>query len=102
MPTITVHRSANGNSRFRKLIILLDGAPVARLGPGQSTEIATTAAVHTISAKIDWFTSADLTLNLSDGRAAEVTAEIPWWSFLKAYTGAKGALRIWTSSPPGR
>lgn len=75
MATIIIHRKGSFNNRMREYHLFLDGKKVASIGNGQSKEVETTAGQHTIIAKIDWCSSQELTLILSENEKVTLTVD---------------------------
>ena len=57
---ITVGRAKQYSALLRKLTILIDGAPVGRIGPGEIRHFAVAPGRHAVTVKIDWCTAAPL------------------------------------------
>jgi hypothetical protein len=68
MATIKIQRTSEWNARFRDFLIFIDGKHVGTIANGESKEFTTTPGIHTITAKIDWCSSPDITINTEDNQ----------------------------------
>ena len=57
MPKISIYRVSEFENRMRKIHILIDGEPKAKIGNGKNIDLEIAAGKHTAQAKIDWCTS---------------------------------------------
>jgi len=68
MATIKIQRTSEWNARFRDFNIFIDGKQVGTIANGETKEFITTSGIHTITAKIDWCSSPDITINTDDNQ----------------------------------
>lgn len=54
---IEVRRAKDVAGRFRRVTILLDGARVAGLRPGENASVTVPAGIHNLQARMDWVKS---------------------------------------------
>jgi len=66
MATIKIQRTSEYNNRMRDYKIFIDGQQVATIANGETKDFATTAGQHTVTAKIDWCSSPDISINIGD------------------------------------
>lgn len=66
MATIKLQRISEYNNRMRDYKIFIDGLQVGTIANGETKEFATTAGQHSVSAKIDWCSSPDISINTDD------------------------------------
>ena len=68
MATIKIQRTSEWNARLRDFKIFIDEQQVGTIANGETKEFTTPAGKHTITAKIDWCSSPDLTINADDNK----------------------------------
>jgi len=59
---LTIARAKNGTAILRRFTVLIDGAEVGRIGPGEVRHFPLQTGTHTIAVKIDWCTSPAVTV----------------------------------------
>jgi hypothetical protein len=68
MATIKIQRTAEYNNRLRDYKIFIDGQNVGTIANGETKEFETNAAQHTITAKIDWCSSQDISIEVKENQ----------------------------------
>lgn len=66
MAFLKIQRTSEYNNRMRDFEIFIDGHPVGTLANGEAKAFETTAGPHMVTAKIDWCSSPDLSIETSD------------------------------------
>lgn len=65
-------RQAPNTDRLRRYRVLVDGYPVTALASGETQTVPVRAGTHTVQMRIDWATSEPLTIEVPEGRTAEL------------------------------
>ena len=73
MATIIIKRTSEFVNRLRNYRIFLDGEKIGTIANGETKEFEITPGLHTIIAKIDWCTSPEISVTLSDSEKKELT-----------------------------
>jgi len=66
MATIKIERASEYNNRMRGYKILIDGQQAGAIASGETKEFSTTAGQHTVTAKIDWCSSPNISIDIND------------------------------------
>ena len=66
MPTIKIKRTSEYLNRLRDYKIFIDELQVGTIANGETKEYTTSEGQHTITAKIDWCSSPDITININE------------------------------------
>jgi len=66
MAKIKIKRTSEYINSKRDYKIYIDGQLIGTISNGETKEFETTAEQHTITAKIDWCTSPEISINISD------------------------------------
>lgn len=66
MATIKIERKNEYNNRMRDYKIFIDGQQVGTIANRETKEFTTSAGQHTIAAKIDWCSSPDVVVAISE------------------------------------
>lgn len=66
MATIKLQRPSEYNNRMRDYKIFIDGLQVGTIANGETKEFATTVGQHSVTAKIDWCSSPDISIKTDD------------------------------------
>lgn len=66
MATIRLKRTSEYNNIIRDYKIFIDGQQVGAIANGETKDFATSSGQHTITAKIDWCSSPDISIDLKD------------------------------------
>ncbi len=66
MATIKLQRTSEYNNRMRDYKILIDGLQVGTIANGETKEFTTTVGQHSVTAKIDWCSSPEISINTDD------------------------------------
>lgn len=72
MSTIRIQRSSEYNNRLRDYKIFIDGQQAGIIANGETKEFATTDGPHTITAKIDWCSSPDISIKISNSETKQL------------------------------
>ena len=72
MATIVIKRKTNYTSYFRNYQIILDGKKIGTIKNGETKEFVTTSGQHHIQSKVDWYSSPELSLTLSEEDKKEI------------------------------
>ena len=72
MATIVIKRKTNYTGYFRNYQIILDGKKIGTIKNGETKEFETTSGQHHIQSKVDWYSSPELSLTLSDEYKKEI------------------------------
>ena len=76
--TIRVRRGTDSAGLFRRMVIEVDGAVVARLRPKGEEIIELAAGRHVVRARMDWTSSAPVEVQLEEGDQVELLTSLPW------------------------
>jgi hypothetical protein len=68
MATIRLKRTSEYNNRMRDFKIFIDGQQIGTIANGETKEFPTTAGPHIVTAKIDWCSSPDLSVDVNDNQ----------------------------------
>lgn len=68
MALIILKRTNEYNNRMRDYKIFIDGQMVGTIANGETKEFPTTAGQHIVSAKIDWCSSPDMSINVKENQ----------------------------------
>ena len=71
MPTIIFKRTSEYNNRLRDYQLFIDGKKIGTIANGQTKEFETTSGQHNVVAKIDWCSSPEIPVTLSDADKKE-------------------------------
>lgn len=66
MATIKLQRTNENNNRLRDFKIFIDGKQVGIIANGETKEFTTTSGQHAVTAKIDWYSSPDISINVDE------------------------------------
>ena len=68
MTTIRLKRTSEYNNRIRDYKIFIDGQQVGTIANGETKEFPTSVGQHIITAKIDWCSSPDISIELKENQ----------------------------------
>jgi len=68
MATIKIHRTNEYNNRIRDYKIFIDGHQVGTIANGETKDFTTTFGQHTVTAKIDWCCSPNISIDIKDNQ----------------------------------
>ena len=68
MATIRLKRTSEYNNQIRDYKIFIDGQKVGTIANGETKDFPTTVGQHIITAKIDWCSSQDISLELRENQ----------------------------------
>ena len=68
MATIKLHRTNEFNNRTKDYKIFIDGQQVGTIANGEAKDFTTTVGQHTVTAKIDWCSSPDISIDIKDNQ----------------------------------
>ncbi|MCC7400547.1 MAG: hypothetical protein IT214_03590 [Chitinophagaceae bacterium] len=68
MASIKLQRTSEYNNRWRDYKIFIDGQQVGTIANGETKDFPTTEGQHTVTAKIDWCSSPDISVNVNDNQ----------------------------------
>lgn len=90
--SIHVRRGRGDSGMMREIVVDVDGKESARLAQGAEVRIDVTPGHHVVQARMDWCTSAPLTMVIAAGQPAVVEVALPFNSAWRAFTAPKRAL----------
>ncbi|WP_445723435.1 hypothetical protein [Flavobacterium sp.] len=70
MATIRLKRTNEYNNRMRDYKIFIDGQQVGTIANGETKEFPTTVGQHIVTAKIDWCSSPDISIELKENQTS--------------------------------
>lgn len=70
MATIKIQRTSEYNNKLRDFSIYVDGNKVGTIADGEVKEFTTTPGTHVVTAKIDWCSSQNVSVEVEDHKAA--------------------------------
>lgn len=95
MPTIEVGRPDTDTfGMFRRIMVDLDGRRAAGLRPGDHAAIEVGPGRHELVARMDWFRSEPLVLDLAPDRWLRVEVSAPFLRGLKGFLRPSEGLAI--------
>ena len=68
MATIRLKRTSEYNNRMRDYKIFIDGQQVGTIANGETKDFPTTVGKHIVTAKIDWCSSPDISVDIKDNQ----------------------------------
>ena len=68
MATIRLKRTSEYNNRIRDYEIFIDGQQVGTIANGETKDFPTTEGQHTVTAKIDWCSSPNISVDINDNK----------------------------------
>ena len=68
MATIRLKRTSEYNNRMRNYKIFIDGQLVGTIANGETKDFPTTVGQHIVTAKVDWCSSPDITVDINDNQ----------------------------------
>lgn len=68
MPTIRLKRTSEYNNRMRDYKIFIDGQQVGSIANGETKDFPSTVGQHTVTAKVDWCSSPDISIEVKDNQ----------------------------------
>lgn len=72
MATITIQRTRELNNMIRDFKIFIDGKQVGTIANGKTKEFTTTPGQHTITSKIGWCSSPDISISITDNETKKL------------------------------
>jgi len=72
MATIRLKRTSEYNNRMRDYKIFIDGQQVGIIANGEAKDFPTTVGQHNVTAKIDWCSSPDVSIDIKDNETKEL------------------------------
>jgi len=66
MAIIKIKRTSEFNNLWRDYKIIIDGKEVGTIANGETRDFVTTVGQHTVSAKIDWCSSPDFSIDIKE------------------------------------
>ena len=72
MTTIRVKRTSEYNNRNRDYKIFIDGQQVGTIANGETKDFPSTVGQHIITAKIDWCSSPDISIELKENQTSSL------------------------------
>jgi len=72
MTTIRLKRTSEYNNRIRDYKIFIDGQQVGTIANGETKDFPTTVGQHIITAKIDWCSSPDISIELKENQTSSL------------------------------
>lgn len=68
MATVRLKRTSEFNNRMRDFKIFIDGQQVGTIANGETKDFPTTVGQHIVTAKIDWCSSPDISVDIDDNQ----------------------------------
>lgn len=68
MATIRIKRTNEYSNLLRDYKILIDGQQVGTIANGETKDFSTTVGQHTVTAKIDWCSSPDVSVDVKENQ----------------------------------
>ena len=68
MPTIRLKRTSEYNNRMRDYKIFIDGQQIGTIANGETKDFPTTVGQHIVTAKVDWCSSPDISVDINDNQ----------------------------------
>lgn len=72
MATIRLKRTSEYNNRMRDYKIFIDGQQVGTIANGETKDFHTTVGQHIVTAKIDWCSSPDISIELKENQTSNL------------------------------
>ena len=92
MATVRVRRDADSAGYFRRIVIEVDGAVVARLRPGHEETVRVAAGRHVVRARMDWTSSAPVEVQVEEHDEIGLTTSFPWTALVDMVGRPRSAL----------
>jgi hypothetical protein len=68
MATIRLKRTSEYNNRMRDYKIFIDGQQIGTIANGETKDFPVTVGQHIVTAKVDWCSSPDLSVDINDNQ----------------------------------
>ena len=94
MSVLRVQRGPDTAGVLRRIVIEVDGEPVAQVGHGKTAEAAVSPGQHAVRARMDWHASPTITVHVADDETVTVQISYPLASFRKVLRRSDSAIRI--------
>jgi len=75
MASIRLKRTSEYNNRMRDYKIFIDGQQVGTIANGESKDFPTTVGQHIVTAKLDWCSSPNISVNINDNQTKNLKVE---------------------------
>lgn len=72
MATIRIKRTNEYSNLFRDYKIFIDGQQVGTIATGETKDFSTTVGQHTVTAKIDWCSSPDVSIDVKEDQTVNL------------------------------
>ncbi|MCA6490967.1 MAG: hypothetical protein IM558_09195 [Chitinophagaceae bacterium] len=72
MATIRIKRTSEYNNRIRDYKIFVDGQQVGTIANGETKDFPTTVGQHIVTAKIDWCSSPNISIELKENQTSNL------------------------------
>ncbi|MFN8339912.1 MAG: hypothetical protein U0T36_12935 [Saprospiraceae bacterium] len=72
MATIRLKRTSEYNNRMRDYKIFIDGKQVGTIANGETKDFPTTVGQHIVTAKVDWCSSPELSIELKESQTSSL------------------------------
>ena len=76
MASIKLHRKREYTNRMRDYKIFIDGLEVGTIANGETKEFATTVGQHSVTAKIAWCSSPDISIKTDDNEIVNLKVSV--------------------------
>ena len=99
MATIRIKRMNEYSNLMRDYKIFIDGQQVGTIANGETKSFSTTAGQHTVTTKIDWCSSPDVTIDVEENQTVDLNVyglKTPIEFLLLIYYLTKGRNRYLT------
>ncbi len=72
MTIIRLKRTSEYNNRMRDYKIFIDGQQVGTIANGETKDFPTTVGQHIVTAKVDWCSSPDISVDINDNQTKKL------------------------------
>lgn len=72
MATIKIKRTSEYNNRIRDYKIFIDGQEAGTIANGETKDFDTTVGQHIVTAKIDWCSSPNISINVKENQSCNL------------------------------
>jgi len=93
-PVLVLSRGDDSAGVLRKIVVTVDGSPVARLSSGATVEVPVSPGRHNVVASMDWTTSPPVQIEVRADERIALRASLPWSGLWKMITSPKATLTL--------
>lgn len=91
---LVLSRGDDSAGVVRKIVVTVDGSPVARLSTGATVEVPISPGSHDIAASMDRTTSPSLQIDVRADERVALRASLPWSGLWKMITSPRATLTL--------